>query len=271
MSKKSDRDGAADVARTYSELLAKLRSQVGFLQRSSEAFDAGNEDEGERLALTARLLLHDTRHSHSLLGQLGVKTALGYTDTSIQVENEDRDLGGGLHVATVTKHAGLVGLRATADGPWTYAPVLRPDVESGRDNPPAAFDQWWRRPFLKDSTGRPITRASVVLDVANKDGGAHVAKAIPEAFQLLTSGAALGFQTGADEDSFSDIPGIVMATMRQIAYELLETMNRDLPNFILGSPMAESAELTDAERSGIPRNAGCPCGSGKKFKICHGS
>lgn len=259
-----------DVARSYPELLIKLRSQVGFLERSSTLFDEGNEDEGERLALAARVLLHDTDHSHSLLGQLGVKTALGYTDTSIHNERETRHLGGGLHAATVTKHAGLVGWQTTANGSWTYAPVLAPEGE-GRNNPPAAFDQWWRKPFLKDTSDRPITRRSVVLDVANKDGGAHVAKAIPEAFRLLTIGASLSVQTVAEDGLSSDIPGIVMATMRQIAFELLDTLRRDLPNFILGGPLAAAAQLTDSERAGISRNSLCPCEGGKKFKACHGS
>jgi SEC-C motif len=256
--------------RSYSELLTKLGSRIGFLERSVAAFDAGHEDEGEQLALGARVLLHDTGHSHSLLGQLGVKTALGYTDTSIHHEPETEHLGGGLHKATVTRHAGLVMWQSTESGPWTYAPVLRPDGES-RINPPAAFDQWWQKPFLTDTSGRPITRRSVVLDVANKDGGAHVAKAIPEAFRQLASGASLPVQVAAEDGSSSGIPGIVMATMRQIAFELLDTLHRDLPNFIMGAPLTASAQLTAAERSGIPRNSPCPCQSGKKFKACHGS
>ncbi|WP_425474968.1 SEC-C metal-binding domain-containing protein [Fodinibacter luteus] len=36
-----------------------------------------------------------------------------------------------------------------------------------------------------------------------------------------------------------------------------------------GSP-ASGATLTDTQMSGTPRNAPCPCGSGKKFKMCHG-
>jgi SEC-C motif len=268
--RRSNAETSAEVARSYSELLTKLRSQVGFLERSSALFDEGNEDEGERLALGARVLLHDTDHSHSLLGQLRVKTALSYTDTSIHNERERRHLGGNLHSETITKHAGLVGFQTTATGSWTYAPVLRPEGE-GRVNPPAAFDQWWRKPFLKDTSDRPITRRSVVLDVANKDGGAHVAKAIPEAFRLLTSGESLPFQVGSEDGSSADIPGIVMATMRQIAFELLDTLHRDLPNFILGSPLAASAHLTASERAGISRNSLCPCESGKKFKACHGS
>ncbi len=29
-------------------------------------------------------------------------------------------------------------------------------------------------------------------------------------------------------------------------------------------------EVSDEEFAGTPRNAPCPCGSGKKFKMCHG-
>lgn len=43
----------AEVGRTYPELLTKLRSQVGFLERSAAHFDEGHDDEGEQLAARA--------------------------------------------------------------------------------------------------------------------------------------------------------------------------------------------------------------------------
>ena len=258
-----------DNSRSFPELLTKLRSQIGFLERSCASFDAGHEDEGEQLAHRVRLLLHDTGHSHSLLEQLGVKPALRYTDTSIRRERETKHLGGGLHAATVTAHAGLVGWQTTESGSWIYAPGLAP--EGNRINPPVAFDQWWRRSFLKDTTGQPITRRTVILDVADKDGGSHVDPVLPEEFRLLSSGSSLPFQTGAEGGSFEAIGGFMMATTRQIAFELLDTLHRDLPNFIMGGPLTASAQLTTAEWSGIPRNSLCPCESGKKFKACHGS
>lgn len=260
-------------ARLYAELLAKLRSQVGFLQRSSASFDEGDEDEGERLALATRLLLHDTSRSHSLLGQLGVKSALLYTDTSIHREPETKHLGGGKYAATAIAHAGLVLLRAELEpegaSPWSYAPILTPESPD-RINLPSPFQPWWEAPFLTDTSNEPVSRKSVTLAVANKDGGAHVAKAIPEAFRRLSSGASMPFQTGS-EDEWSGIPGVVMATMRQIAFELLDSFQRELPHFIAEGPLAETAKLTTAEKSAVPRNEHCLCGSGKKFKRCHGS
>jgi hypothetical protein len=256
----------------YAELLEKLRSQVGFLERSSVLFDAGHKDEGERLALGTRVLLHDTSQSHSLLGQLGVKTALRFTDTSIHLERETKHLGGGRYASTVVAHAGLVGLQAevgpSGSGAWTYVPMLAPSAE--RINPPAAFTSWWERAFLTDTEGKAVTRKSVTLAVANKDGGAHVARAIPDAFRLLSSGQSMPFRTGSD-DMWSELPGVVMATMRQIAFELLDTLHRDLPTFISDEPPAQSAELTAPEKAAVRRNDTCLCGSGKKFKNCHGS
>ena len=259
--------------RSYSELLDKLRSQVGFLERSSALFDAVHKDEGERLALATRLLLHDTNQSHSLLGQLGVKTALRYTDTSIHIKPETKHLGGGRYSTTIMAHAGLVLMQAElgppGSGGWTYAPVLVPTTPE-RTNPPASFTRWWGSSFLTDTTGDPVTRKSVTLAVANKDGGAHVARAIPEAFLRLSSGESMPIRTGSG-DTWSGIPGVVMATMRQIAFELLDTLHRDLPNFVADEPLAQGAELTAAEKAAVPRNEECLCGSGKKFKRCHGS
>jgi hypothetical protein len=37
-------------------------------------------------------------------------------------------------------------------------------------------------------------------------------------------------------DLWFEIPGIVMATMRQIAVELLGTLHRDAPNFVRDDP-----------------------------------
>jgi preprotein translocase subunit SecA len=33
---------------------------------------------------------------------------------------------------------------------------------------------------------------------------------------------------------------------------------------------ASGSGLTDDQLASTPRNAPCPCGSGKKFKMCHG-
>jgi hypothetical protein len=56
-----------------SELHAHLQEQLQFLEASCNSFDAGFEGEAKRLAVTIRVLVHDTQQSKSLLGQLDLK------------------------------------------------------------------------------------------------------------------------------------------------------------------------------------------------------
>jgi preprotein translocase subunit SecA len=39
---------------------------------------------------------------------------------------------------------------------------------------------------------------------------------------------------------------------------------------LLSAPQG-SVALADEQFAGVPRNAPCPCGSGKKYKHCHGA
>ncbi len=51
----------------------KLHEQVGFLQRSCDAFDLRAEDEALRISTTLRIMFHDTQKSTSLVSHLGFK------------------------------------------------------------------------------------------------------------------------------------------------------------------------------------------------------
>ena len=54
--------------RSTEELEELLHEQLAFLESSAAAFDAGMDGEAKRLAVALRVLLHDTKNSHSLLG-----------------------------------------------------------------------------------------------------------------------------------------------------------------------------------------------------------
>src|SRR5215203_4924840 len=80
--------------RTKQELEALLDEQIGFLERSAAAFDDGKDGEAKRLAVTLRVLLHDAKNSHSLLGQLGRKQ--NFVDTALEFNPENLLTHGGL-------------------------------------------------------------------------------------------------------------------------------------------------------------------------------
>src|SRR5919112_1162240 len=51
----------------------ELKKQLGFIRRSCQGYDEGEVDEAIRIAVPIRTIMHDTRHSTSLLTHLNAK------------------------------------------------------------------------------------------------------------------------------------------------------------------------------------------------------
>jgi hypothetical protein len=253
--------------RSYPDLLRKLREQVGFLDRSCEAFDSGAREEGHRLAVAIRVLVHDTKQSRSLLKQLGIKGKLRFTDTALHHKAQPKHLGGNRYSVTSVVHAGLVGWESGPRG-WRFFALLD-DLSEERRNPPVPFGDWWHKVFLRDTERHALTRKRVTLDVANKQGGAHVAETITNALRNRVSGESLPFRTGTGDEEGSPIEGLDLVTTRQIAHELQDTLRREVPNFLREPPLGSDVRFTAIERSAIPGRAECPCGNGALFRECN--
>lgn len=139
------------------------------------------------------------------------------------------------------------------------------------------FADWWNAPASRDLKGRVLSRAEIVLAVANKDGGAHVDPELDEPYAELSRSNALGFYGGTAEklEPLSEPERVIV---RQIAHELLKTLKPSYekkPNAegvaIIGSVSAKftpQGSSTPQPKAG--RNAPCPCGSGEKYKRRHG-
>ncbi|MFP3702034.1 hypothetical protein SB758_41815, partial [Burkholderia sp. SIMBA_013] len=61
-----------------------LSEQLGFLKRSALAFDEGEASEAKRVAVSLRVLLHDTPASESLLKQMQLKDSIRFRDSAGQ-------------------------------------------------------------------------------------------------------------------------------------------------------------------------------------------
>jgi len=71
----------------------------------------------------------------------------------------------------------------------------------------------------------PLTRRSIVLAAANKDGGAHVDSGLTAEYEALAQDGAIGsFRQDAHETQ-SDVPIVEahLVALRQIGYELLHS------------------------------------------------
>jgi hypothetical protein len=262
------------IPRTQADLDAQLIQQLNFLERSSESFDNGFVDEACRLAVTLRILLHDTKNSHSLLDQLGKKNIRFYDSAA-------DDFPGNV----MRSYHGLTSIRVSFDeGEKTR---YRPRLDVSGDVEMLEFEPWWNAVVIRDAAERTLSRKDLVLSMANQDGGAHVDPELDEVYALISRYNSLGIEVTAN-GSTTPVPNVELASVRQIAHEVLKTLK---PGYQKGDPVQPMS--AKAERQGleeaiqhylhqpepkwnvitprkIGRNEPCPCGSGIKFKFCHG-
>jgi hypothetical protein len=246
--------------RKQEELVEELREQAGFLRRSSESFDEGYEGEARRLAAVLRLLLHDHGRSRSLLGQLGLKEKMLFSDTAVPIDPNNLAPTPGLAMMEFTAS------QETAEA--RYVPHL--DQGPPRETTPLEFKPWWERPVTKDGDGELFSRREFVMTVANKDGGTHVDPSLSPAYAALTRQNSMGWVLSSSDPALDKGPllgNLAFVSVRQIAFEVDQTLQRDLAHLL--SPAPES--LGRLALDGIGRNDPCPCRSGKKYKKCHGA
>jgi len=187
-----------------------LRRQIGFLQRSADAFDAGYIDEAVRIATTIRVLIHNTGSSVSLLKHLNATTISLLS--SCDGASPSTPLYMGLGVPKVKNDGGTIKA--------TYAPLL--------DGPVKIYvpvSKWWDMIVYVLGSGARLSRKKIVLTAANKDGGAHVDSALTSEYEALARQGAVGYlmtSTGgnANEQPFTDAHFVAV---RQMAYELLNS------------------------------------------------
>ena len=135
----------------------QLRRHIGFLERSCAAFDAGNTEEALRVAVTLRVLFHDTKRSISLLTHLGIKSSaivLSTFEPGYRENNKDRTFS-----FTIPLFLNSLGERT--------APLSR-----SRRHEFITASEWWDE--IIAYTNYKVSRKDVVLAAANQDGGAHV-------------------------------------------------------------------------------------------------
>lgn len=259
-----------DHHQSTSELESHLDEHLGFLKSSADAYDRGFGGEAKRIAVSIRVLVHDTRNSKSLLGQLGRKFGQ-FVDSAIPLTPDNKSTHSGLVVASIVPGSGAKYIAFLDDRPGGQAALTD-------------FDAWWSTPIFVDSQGRALTRKDLVLAVANQDGGAHVDSELDGTYADLSRNNSLGW-VYSDGTKSALLGGPEKAALRQICHEILKTFlpgYAKAPNYpdggvvvggfimVQGEPATQrNKQLMRGQKAG--RNEPCPCGSRVKFKRCCGA
>ncbi|MFC1638838.1 SEC-C metal-binding domain-containing protein [Patescibacteria group bacterium] len=256
------------------ELEKQLDDQLELLSELAELYDQGKTVAAKSMATAIRVLLHDTKSSHSLLGQLGRKK-VDFYDTA-GTEQKLTEAGG----KRLGSYFGLIGVDAKNS---KYIPFLD-------DSPPGMasrtpLKEYWNRVIIKDASGVEFTRADIVLKVANEDGGAHVDPGLTDKYAKLSRENSMQITSG-EGGMEKSVEGIEHAVIRQVGHEVLRTFLETYPQkemksegagFVLGGPPMlfkdkKTPQMLSAlgikSKKKVGRNETCPCGSGKKYKKC---
>jgi len=210
--------------RSIGELEEALAEQREFLRQSSAAYDAGSSAEAKRLATAVYVMMHDgAGRTRSLLGQLGLRNSMKFLSTAHKVPPE-----------TVPKTAlAFMSFRSLDEQvqffPRFYNPKLR---DEGRF---LAASEWWDEPVYQAlgkplpqniwGEGRTISRKNLVFHLRNQDGGAHVDEELrDEAYVDLALKAGTGMEIKRMDGTYAPVPFPHLATMRQIAWEIEQSM-----------------------------------------------
>ena len=217
-----------------------LKEQLRFLKNSNASYDDGFEGEAKRLAVTIRVLVYDTNNSTSLLYQLVIKHKLKMLNTASQMIPNNLLGHQGLVIMKVQAPPGasvfvsptIVGeetethesILGVQPGNVTYEPIINVPPNPHLSPSWVSFTRWWKEIVIKTAEGTTFTREQLVLAMANKDGGAHVDPKLDSDYANLTKFNSQGWTV--DTDGSTDAPdnSIADASVRQIAFELEQSL-----------------------------------------------
>ena len=245
--------------RSESDIRELYEDQLQFLKASAAQYDAGQLTSYRRMATALRVLLHETGTSRSLISQMSLETRQFLTcSASPRPENlmVDCDL-----------IALLIPTEAGKRAMWI----------SGLDNWAmefTSFESWWSDPVINDGKACVFSRSSLVLHVANQDGGSHVDPEIDQSFEEMRK-TRFTWTSGRHITEHPD-----RAAIRTIAHEAIKSLDNAYKRRRPPEPSSTLRSLALIKGNPPPRrevvsyhltdpHAPCPCLSGMTFSGCH--
>jgi hypothetical protein len=198
------------------EIQAALAEQLRLLAKRCRDFDAGDWGEAVGMAARLRVILNPGgKKSPSILQSLDAEK-LPLLSTCEPIPENALYAVGGLYRQTFAKDETGVSYELSPKLGDTH---YRIEIPAPR---------WWEQvvSIVEDEGDRHVyRRKDVITEIANKDGGAHLAEQIPEHYDVMSKPGGIVKITIGPEDGPVEVPiaGVHLAMLRQTAYEVLNS------------------------------------------------
>jgi len=195
----------------------QLERQLSFIRNSCELFDRGQPEEAIRIAVSMRVLFHETRNQTPLLRHLNannINLLSTCPDRSIRPEHAEN---------------GLKRLEISFDmAPITFArgrASVEPELDQAPHKEFVSFSRWWNQTvFVVPPGNLEVSRKSLALAAADKDGGAHVDNELAPEYQNVID--ALRFDASVVTNRGKvEVPlrNFHLVVLRQMGFEVLNS------------------------------------------------
>jgi hypothetical protein len=142
-----------------SQFNKNLRTHLSFISRSCELYDDGHTEEALRIAVSLRVIFHNTNNSTSLLKHLNKKDSVSLISTFVS----QKSLGS--RYGNIQWHT-IIPVMLTSDG-------VKPPTDNWKTRSILSAEDWWNEQIWLEGQFA-LSRKDIVLSAANQDGGAHV-------------------------------------------------------------------------------------------------
>lgn len=220
------------IQRTNQEIFQSVIEQINFLNNDCNSYDNGDNYYGKRISLALRILLYDSKFSHSLLRQIKDEFVYNYPDF-IDISTTK----GSLPNPETTNFVRTSLCSYLLNHSIESEEILIPEpirIKNGRKYPFRSFKTWWEKNYvvLIDDKNY-LTRKDVVTLLADQDGGAHVDPNFDQRLAAIKRLKANPLKITAPINQINktytaDYQNILEATVRSIADETLYIFNNNI-------------------------------------------
>ena len=146
----------------------KFQEQLDHIHASADAYDAGRESESLRLAVSMRVLFHQTAASRSVIHHLRMHDVQMLSSALPPLRWQ----------SFVDAEISLMSL----SGGVRHIPKL------GNQYHRCTLSEWWDGQKIVGFSGAEFSRRKLILTAANQDGGAHVDEELASFYEDLEEG-----------------------------------------------------------------------------------